>query len=398
MLRTELARGAGESWTSFIAGICGSFAIGLIHLHNISGCRSGIMAALAELDVPFGYTIHDLNFACPTITLLREGTLFCGGETAVDACSRCLERQPEYEHLDIAGWRERHDALVRKAAFRIAPSQWAATMAQRYFPDAPVDVVPHGVAAEPAGGTPGTRSVLLLPPDDLPTIAIMGAIGPDKGARRLERLVALARERRASLRFVLIGYMDFQHGPWQSDDALFTVHGHYATRDLPDLFDHYRVALVAYPSAGPETFSFTLTEAWRQGRPVLVPPIGALAERVAGSDAGWVMSEEEWRDESRMLERLIDVVRDRDALARASSRARSMRGASIDDMARRTLVHYERAVASRRAAPMPPLEKGRLLYGLGYRPWHAPYSAQRKSATLMGRVKRAAARRLKRVP
>ena len=119
---------------------------------------------------------------------------------------------------------------------------------------------------------------------------------------------------------MLIGYLDFQHGPYQSDDAIFTVHGHYDTRDLPDLLAHYRVALVLYPSAGPETFSFTLTEAWKEGRPVLVPPIGALAERVEGTGAGWVMRDTEWRDEARMLDRLEAILAAPDELARASAR------------------------------------------------------------------------------
>ena len=35
------------------------------------------------------------------------------------------------------------------------------------------------------------------------------------------------------LRFVLIGYMDVEHGPWQSDDAVLTVHGRYEPRELP---------------------------------------------------------------------------------------------------------------------------------------------------------------------
>ena len=120
------------------------------------------------------------------------------------------------------------------------------------------------------------------------TIAVLGAVGPDKGARRLERLAALVRSARLPVRFVLIGYMDVENGPWQSDDAVLTVHGRYEPRDLPDLLAHYRVRLVAFPSAGPETFSFTLSEAWAAGLPVIVPPFGALAERVADANAGWL--------------------------------------------------------------------------------------------------------------
>ena len=390
----ELVRDESESWPSFVGGIAASLGITLIHVHNISGCRNGILEALGQLPIPVGYTIHDLNSACPTITMLHEGSIFCGGVTDAAACARCLERQPEFEHIDIVQWRERHRGLVTGAAFRIAPSKWAATMTERYFPNASVDVVPHGVIEDDRGPSRGARPVLLLPHDDVPTVAVLGAIGPDKGARRLERLVELARARAAKLRFVLIGYLDFQHGPWQSDDAIFSVHGHYATPDLPDLLDHYRVALVLYPSAGPETFSFTLTEAWKEGRPALVPPIGALAERLEGSGAGWIMSDAEWRDEARMLDRIEAILAVPDALADASRVARVMPRVTIETMAQRTLAHYESAIAGRAMPMLPPLEKGRVLYALGYRPWRAPTGPWRKKGTgFIARVQRAASRR-----
>ena len=390
----ELVRDEGEPWPSFVGGIAASLGITLIHVHNISGCRNGILEALAQIPIPVGYTIHDLNSACPTITMLHEGSIFCGGVTDPAACARCLERQAEFEHIDIVQWRERHRGLVTGAAFRIAPSRWAAAMTERYFANAPVEVVAHGVVEDDSGPSRGARPVLLLPPDDVPTVAVLGAIGPDKGARRLERLAELARQRKANVRFVLIGYLDFQHGPYQSDDAMFSVHGHYATRDLPDLLDHYRVAMVLYPSAGPETFSFTLTEAWKEGRPVLVPPIGALGERVEGSGAGWVMTDAEWRDEGRMLDRIEAILADREALAAASRAARAAPRVPVEVMAQRTLAHYEKAIAGRAAASLRPLEKGRVLYALGYRPWHAPTGAWRsKRTSFITRVRRAALRR-----
>jgi hypothetical protein len=41
----------------------------------------------------------------------------------------------------------------------------------------------------------------------------------------------------------------------------------YDPRDLPDLLAHYRVSLVLFPVGGPETFSYTLSEAWAAGAP-----------------------------------------------------------------------------------------------------------------------------------
>jgi hypothetical protein len=81
-----------------------------------------------------------------------------------------------------------------------------------------------------------------MPDDGRPVVAVLGAIGPDKGARRLERLVELTRAQGLRLRWVLIGYLDRGRGPWQSPDGVFTMHGPYDSRVLPELFEQYRAA------------------------------------------------------------------------------------------------------------------------------------------------------------
>ena len=127
------------------------------------------------------------------------------------------------------------------------------------------------------------------------------------------------------MRFVLIGYMDVEHGPWQSDDA--RVHRARPLRPRRPARPARRTIaspLVLYPSAGPETFSYTLSEAWASGRPVLVPPIGALEERVRDSGAGWVMTDAEWRDEERMLERLLAVLGTANVAARDAASAAAL--------------------------------------------------------------------------
>ena len=127
---------------------------------------------------------------------------------------------------------------------------------------------------------------------------------------------------------------------------------------------------------------------------MLVPPIGALAERVEGSGAGWVMTDAEWREEARMLDRIEAILADRGALADASVAARAAPRVPVAVMAQRTIAQYEQAIAGRPPAPLRPLEKGRVLYALGYRPWHAPTGAWRsKRTSFITRVRRAALRR-----
>jgi hypothetical protein len=222
---------------------------------------------------------------------------------------------------------------------------------------------------------PDSAKVPALPDDGVPAVAVLGAVGPDKGARRLERMVDLVRSTSARVRFVLIGYMDVQHGPWQSDDAVLTVHGRYDPRDLPDLLSHYRVRLVAFPSAGPETFSFTLSEAWAAGRPVVVPPFGALGERVAGTAAGWLWTDDEWRDEAKMLARIAELVAPANdaALAAASECARRVPQATLAAMADRTLARYDAAMvaaaARSTARAVAPFDRARVRDAIGYLRW-----------------------------
>ncbi len=303
----------------------------------------------------------------------------------------------------------------------IAPSQWAANTLHRYFPRCPVDVIEHastgGMTRPDAVGEPQP-----MPDDGRPVVAVLGAIGPDKGSRRLERMVELTRERKLPLRWVLIGYLDSGRDSSRSSDGVFTMHGPYDSRSLPALFDAYRVDVVAYPSVCPETYSFTLSEAWAAGRPAIVPPIGALADRVAASAAGWVLDEGEWRSDTRMLERIAAIVAApaRAALDAAAARARATLLPTPEAMAQRTLQRYATAIdafSKRRSAgangaapakdisgatqsPASPIAARRCLDALGYRPWrpwrpgveNMPAEAPAAAAGALGRFARAALR------
>jgi glycosyltransferase involved in cell wall biosynthesis len=374
-LRTyDFDRLPAEPWSHFLGGICGRFGVDLIHLHNISGCRDGLLQALSGLDTPYGYTVHDLNFACPTITFLNEQRRYCGAVTDPAVCSACLAAQPEFSEADIVAWRAKHRALLARAAFVIAPSVWAASILNKYFPEHEVAVIPHGTTAG-MSRPDAVRSPRPMADDGRPVVAVLGAIGPDKGARRLERLIELTRERKLALRWVLIGYLDRGRAPFQSADGVFTMHGPYDSRELRALIEHYRVKLVAYPSAGPETFSFTLSEIWAAGRPAIVPPIGALADRVAETGAGWVLTGDEWRSEARMLDRIAAVLEPSRAqdFARAAACARTVLQPSLEAMTTATIGIYRsasRPVQPSRASR--PISAARCLAALHYAPWHPP--------------------------
>jgi len=278
---------------------------------------------------------HDFHLACPTINLLNNRGTYCEGEKDAERCQACLQSQPDLRGVDITEWRTAHAAFVRNARFLIAPSAWTARMFSHYFEGVPVRVVPHGVDM-PDAGSEALPSALLLPRDGHHSIGVLGAIGPVKGARQLEQLVTRSRERGLPIRWVVIGYTDRQFQPYQSADAMLTVHGSYAPRHLQALLDHYRIDFTVFPSAGPETFCYTLSESWAAGRPALVPPIGALHERMQASGAGWIMRD--WQDMDEILDEVVSIVDSRNAteLAEKQQLAEKVRIDSVQDMIRAT--------------------------------------------------------------
>ena len=372
-----------ESWHDFIGGLLSAFAVSLVHVHQASRAGEGVLAALPTLDIPYGITIHDLWFACPTTTLTRADDRFCGGVTDIETCTQCLSKRRAFEAIDIRGWRDEHARVLIGASYLIAPSRWAADMLARYFPQTRdrIDVIPHATLDRPLSPVEERPhhavTAVLIPNDATPTVAIVGAIGPDKGSRRIGRLARRVRERGANVRLVVIGYVDVQQSPWQSDDSILTVHGRYSRADLPQLLAHYRTEFVLYPSEGPESFSYTLSEIWRAGKPALVPPIGALAERVLDTGAGWLMSDVEWGDDDRMLDRVLDLLAPSAADDRriATANAQAVRHPTADEMVSATLAHYSRAIVKVPMINVPPFTNARIRDALDYRPWHPPKPA-----------------------
>jgi GT2 family glycosyltransferase len=254
-----------------------------IEVHHTFGYHPVIHDLISDLGSPVDIHVHDYALICPRITLIGRERRYCG-EPTLATCEGCLADLGSYaeDNISVEGLRQRSRNILTHARRIVVPSLDAAKRLQGYFPSVQPDVRPHeddvALAATPLhAGIPG----------DTTRICVVGAIGIDKG---FEILLACARdavERALPLEFVVVGHT-IDDGRLLDTGRVF-ITGEYRPDEVVPLIRAQHADLAWVPSLWPETWCFTLSEAWRAGLRVAAFDLGAQAERVRRSGRGVVL-------------------------------------------------------------------------------------------------------------
>ncbi|HRP19774.1 MAG TPA: methyltransferase domain-containing protein [Alicycliphilus sp.] len=270
-----------------------------VHYHHLLGHGAQVRELPALLDVTYDFTAHDFYSYCTHITMTGSDGRFAG-EPAPGQCRCCTPGMPAPAESGVAGsvtdWRRANAHLLGGARHVFAPSHDTARRIAAFAPAARVHAVTH---TDMAPGTPQPAPAPKALPDGRALkVAVIGALSVIKGADVLEAAALEATRRQAPVEFHLLGY-GYRHLQTQPR-AQLTVYGEYLDEDLPGLLAWLQPDLVWFPAQWPETYSYTLSAALQAGLPVVVPNIGAFAERVAGRAWSWVTpwdrTGKEWLD------------------------------------------------------------------------------------------------------
>ena len=253
--------------------------IAAVHVHGVGvECRSRLALIQRALPLPWFVTLHDLGFVNR------------------DAFSvSVLKPDPD--------WIREVEGTLSGAAAVLVPSGFVRDVAAEHFPDLRCEVVAPGIDIS------RLRATASIPPDfaahaPAHRVAVVGAIGPHKGSGYLDALVDQLNG--SGIAIIVIGYTDFQLRRGWSSLGRYYVHGPYVDAELPALLRAYAAEVVLFPNRLPESFSYTLSEVWAAGIPVMVPEEGALMERVATHGGGWILSAPfSPREAAALLERLL---------------------------------------------------------------------------------------------
>ncbi|MFZ2468741.1 MAG: FkbM family methyltransferase [Parvibaculum sedimenti] len=298
----------GEAFAQFLKSI----AINAIEVHSTVGWSSRALQFIPmvarSLGMPFDFMAHDYVPICPQINLINQSGIYCG-EQGNEQCSRCLSaltKLPRMIHpdaaasdmADVAGWRKEYGRFLLQAREIAAPSLDTAKRFQKYFPTIQVEVRPHKER-----GIPHSRRVAAPYAGESVQVAVIGAIGPHKGADILERCAEDAQQRGLPLHFTVVGYTSI---PDLANKPNVTVTGAYAEHEVYDRLAEAGPHVAFLPSVWPETYCYTLSIAMAAGLPVFAFDIGAPAERLRAKSGGVLMSTSMMADARAINDRILD--------------------------------------------------------------------------------------------
>lgn len=260
--------------------------IELVHVRHIAWHSLGLIDAAKVIGLPVVFSFHDFYTVCPTVKLLDENNVHCGGRctaTPGDCVPELWEASAlaPLKNASIYRWRDMFEDVLSRCDAFVTTSVRAKALLEFSFPflaGRQFSIIPHGrdfaeMNCQTAALAEGEPLRLLVP----------GGISLAKGGKFLEELARSTRPE--TLEIHVLGTV----GEDISLPRHVHVHGPYLREEVVSRIAAIRPHLGAVLSIWPETYCHTLTELWAAGVPVVAFDIGAVGERIEESGAGWLV-------------------------------------------------------------------------------------------------------------
>ena len=320
----DLRRFHNPEVAAVMAELLTRYNIDLVHIQHLIGHSLDMPRTARALGIPTALTLHDFYMACPSVNLLDENRVFCGGTcTAGDGPCQTpvwLDDDFDLKHRFVHMWRDETRKILEEVDVLITPSEDTKDHFVKIFgPEVGgrIHAIEHGRDFDRprAFARVGDKNEAI-------TILLVGAINQSKGAALAAEVARIGSERNVSVQ--LLGNVE----PGYEDNVL--SHGPYVRDDLPLILAQLRPTFVGVFSIWAETHCYVVSEAWAAGVPVLVGPLGAPAERVRNHGGGVIVPSLE---PSEIIDAALKAARDRTGYATLASEASLSNVRTVAEMA-----------------------------------------------------------------
>jgi glycosyltransferase involved in cell wall biosynthesis len=250
-------------------------------VHHLLGHDHSILRLFAELGIPYDVWIHDYAWFCARLSFITGDGYFCG-EAEPDICTACVAKWGSelQETIAPAALRRRSAADLLGARTVVVPSADVARRVSRHAPGC------HPVI-RPWEAEPAPVPYRAPPPRNRRRVAVIGAIGIDKGYDVLLACAKDAATRKLDLEFVVVGFTVNDEALLETNRVFIT--GMFTSGEAVPLIRAQAADLAFLPSIWPETWCYALSDAWAGGLPAAVFDIGTPPARVRAARRGWVL-------------------------------------------------------------------------------------------------------------
>ena len=304
--------------------VLNGLGIDLVHIHHLFKHSFDAPLLCRQMGIPVVLSFHDYYFACPSVHLLDQNSVFCGGQ-CTPGLAQCMIPSPMLRDLPmlkqyLPEWRREVAQVLDCCDAFVTMAESVRDVYLSAFPqlkEKPFWIIEHGRDFKPVAGVASPPS-----PGQPVRILTAGNIDHHKGSGFIRELKKLDRENLLEFHFLGTADENVRH--------IGVHHGVYARDDFARLARKIRPSFAAVFSIWGETYCHTLTEAWSVGLPVLGSQLGAVSERIETYGGGWKI---DMSDPAGTLKQIHQIVSDTAKYQAAVKAVERIQFQTVEEMA-----------------------------------------------------------------
>jgi GT2 family glycosyltransferase/glycosyltransferase involved in cell wall biosynthesis len=258
-----------------------------------------VMAVANVAKIPVEYYLHDYYMACPRIKMIGDNLERCNCKSA-DDCTSVIKKAGSIAGIvNVTEWREMYHRALLQADKIIAPSLDVKNTFLEFYPDLNITYIDHGddLSLVPIASPYEANKPI--------KVAVFGDISVEKGARVLMECADYVRDNNIPLIFVVAGSCSL---PLQGHPNI-TFLGAYERGKLFDVLKPHNCHISFFPACWKETYSHSLSEAFKACLFPVAFNIGAIAERIQRYNYGTILPYEERHNPEFIVKNLIETTK-----------------------------------------------------------------------------------------